>query len=71
MRLSLILRILVVLISVFFDFRVYKAFVNTEIKEHGIIIIGLRRSFAGPFDNEKSVQTEQILTPPATRHSLV
>ena len=26
------------MISVFFDFRVYRAFVNTEIKEHGIII---------------------------------
>ena len=25
------------MISVFFDFRVYRAFVNTEIKEHGII----------------------------------
>ncbi len=26
------------LISVFFDFRVYKGSVNTEIKEHGFII---------------------------------
>ena len=28
----------VVVDSVFFDFRVYKGSVNTEIKEHGIII---------------------------------
>ena len=26
------------MISVFLDFRVYRAFVNTEIKEHGIIV---------------------------------
>ena len=45
------------MISVFFDFRVYRAFVNTEIKEHGIIFCWFEAQLRWTVNEQKNGDT--------------